>query len=79
MSLLPELLEALATTRIGAFNLTVGNLFGSSVFNMLGIGIADFFYTEGGFLRAINPNITLVGLLAVLLTNYDLTRQFGQD
>lgn len=69
---LPELLAAMAAVRIGAFDLAVGNLFGSSVFNMLGLGLADFFYTEGRFLGDIDPSFALVGLLALLLTNMAL-------
>ena len=69
---LPELLAALAAVRIGAFDLAVGNLFGSSVFNMLGLGLVDFFYTDGRFLGAIDPSFALVGLLALLLTNMAL-------
>jgi cation:H+ antiporter len=65
---LPELLAALAAVRMGAFDLAVGNLFGSSVFNMLGLGLADFFYLEGRFLGAIDPEFALVGLLSLLLT-----------
>lgn len=69
---LPELLAAVAAVRIGAFDLAVGNLFGSSVFNMLGLGLADFFYSDGRFLGAIDPGFALVGLLALLLTNMAL-------
>ncbi|MCP4424365.1 MAG: sodium:calcium antiporter, partial [Chloroflexi bacterium] len=69
---LPELLAALAAVRMGAFDMAVGNLFGSSVFNMLGVGIADFFYTDGRFLAAIDPNFALVALLGMLLTNMAL-------
>jgi cation:H+ antiporter len=65
---LPELLAAWAAIRMGAFDLAVGNLFGSSVFNMLGLGIADFFYLDGRFLGAIDPEFALVGLLSLLLT-----------
>lgn len=65
---LPELLAALAAVRLGAVELAVGNLFGSSVFNMLAVGLADFFYLEGGFLDAINNDFALVGLLGLLLT-----------
>ncbi len=65
---LPELLAALAAVRIGVFDLAVGNLFGSSVFNMLGLGVADFFYLDGRFLGAIDPEFALVGLLGLLLT-----------
>lgn len=69
---LPELLAALAAVRIGAFDLAVGNLFGSIVFNMLGVGVADFFYTEGRFLGDIDPGFALVGLLGLLLTTMAL-------
>lgn len=69
---LPELLAALAAMRIGAFDMAVGNLFGSSVFNMLGLGVADFFYVNGRFLGDIDPNFVLVAVLGMLLTNMAL-------
>lgn len=69
---LPELLAALAAMRMNAFDMAVGNLFGSSVFNMLALGIADFFYLDGRFLGAIDENFVLVGLLGLLLTNMAL-------
>jgi cation:H+ antiporter len=69
---LPELLAALAAMRMNAYDMAVGNLFGSSVFNMLGLGIADFFYLDGRFLGAIDQNFVLVGLLGLLLTNMAL-------
>jgi cation:H+ antiporter len=69
---LPELLAALVAVRMGAFDLAIGNLFGSSVFNMLALGIADLFYFEGRFLGAIDPSFALVGMLALLLTNMAL-------
>ncbi len=64
---LPELLASLAAVRMGAPELAAGNLFGSNVFNMLALGIADFFYTEGSFLAAISNDFALVGLLGLLL------------
>lgn len=69
---LPELLAALTAMRMNAFDMAVGNLFGSSVFNMLGMGIADFFYLDGRFLGAIDPNFALVALLGMLLLNMAL-------
>ncbi len=69
---LPELLAALAAMRMNAFDMAVGNLFGSSVFNMLALGIADFFYLDGRFLGAIDENFVLVGLLGLVLTNMAL-------
>ncbi len=69
---LPELLAALAAVRLGAFDMAVGNLFGSSVFNMFALGLADFFYLDGRFLGAIDPGFALVALLGLLLTNMAL-------
>lgn len=69
---LPELIAALAAMRMNAFDMAVGNLFGSSVFNMLGLGISDFFYTDGRFLAAIDPGFALVGILGLLLINMAL-------
>ena len=69
---LPELLAALAAMRMNAYDMAVGNLFGSSVFNMLALGISDFFYVDGRFLGAIDENFVLVGLLGLLLTNMAL-------
>ena len=37
---LPELMAALAAMRLNAFDMAVGNLFGSSVFNMFGLGLS---------------------------------------
>lgn len=69
---LPELLAALAAVRIGALDMAVGNLLGSSVFNMFALGLADLFYFDGRFLGAIDPNFALVALLGLLLTNMAL-------
>lgn len=69
---LPEFLAAFAAVRMGAFELAVGNLFGSNVFNMLGLGIADGFYSPGRLLGAIDPGFALVGMLGLLLTTMAL-------
>lgn len=65
---LPELLAAWAAVRLGAPEMAVGNLFGSSVFNMLGLGLADFFYVQGSFLNDVSNDFALVALLGLLLT-----------
>lgn len=69
---LPELVAAIAAIRIGAFDMAVGNLFGSSVFNMLALGLSDFFYTDGNFLADIDPAFAMVGLIGIMLTNMAL-------
>lgn len=69
---LPETVAVVAASRIGAYDMAVGNLFGSNVFNMFALGVADVFYTPGRFLGAIDPAFALVALLGLLLTNLAL-------
>ena len=69
---LPELVAVIAAVRLGSFDLAVGNLLGSNVFNMLGLAVADFFLLDGAFLNVIDPGFILVGLLGILLTNMAL-------
>jgi cation:H+ antiporter len=69
---LPELIAAVAAVRLSAFDMAVGNLLGSNVFNMFGLAIADFFLLDGPFLSVIDPAFVLVGLLGMLLTNMAL-------
>jgi cation:H+ antiporter len=69
---LPELVAVVAAARLGAYDMAVGNLFGSNVFNMFALGVADLFYTPGRFLGAIDPAFALVGMLGLLLTNLAL-------
>jgi cation:H+ antiporter len=69
---LPETVAVVAASRLGAYDMAVGNLFGSNVFNMFALGLADAFYTPGRFLGAIDPTFALVGMLGLLLTNLAL-------
>ncbi|MCB9136606.1 MAG: sodium:calcium antiporter [Anaerolineales bacterium] len=69
---LPELVTTIAAARMGAYDLAVGNLFGSNVFNMFALGLTDFFYTKGRFLGAIDGSFALAGMLGLLLTGLGL-------
>jgi cation:H+ antiporter len=63
---LPELVAAVAAVRMGAFDLAVGNLFGSNAFNMvvfLAMDLAD----PGAIFAALDPSHALSAFLAVLL------------
>jgi cation:H+ antiporter len=44
---LPELVTAFAAVRLGAFDLAVGNLFGSNAFNMAGFFFVDVAIAAG--------------------------------
>ena len=65
---LPELATTIAAVRIGAFDLAIGNLFGSNAFNMVALGLTDLFYLPGRFLGVIDPTFALVALLGLILT-----------
>lgn len=69
---LPELVATLAAVRIGAYDLAIGNLFGSNVFNMFALGLTDIFYTQGRFLDIIDPSFAIIGLLVISLTSLGL-------
>lgn len=69
---LPEMVATIAAVRMGAFDLAVGNLFGSNIFNMFALGLTDFFYLDGRFLGAIDSSFAIAGLLALILTSLGL-------
>ncbi len=64
---LPELVASLAAIRIGAYDLAVGNLFGSNAFNMTVLFAADLAYTPGPILAAVDPSQVVAGVGAILL------------
>ncbi|MCU0500484.1 MAG: sodium:calcium antiporter [Anaerolineae bacterium] len=66
---LPELVTTIAAVRLGAFDMAVGNLFGSNAFNIFALGLTDLFFLPGRFLGAIDPAFALVALLGLLLTS----------
>lgn len=76
---LPEATSTLAAIRIGAYDLAVGNLFGSNIFNMFALGLLDFFYTDGRLFSVIDPNLTLAGLTALLLTTIGLIGNLARE
>lgn len=65
---LPEATSTFAAVRLGAYDMAVGNLFGSNLFNMFALGLLDFFYTDGRLLSVIDPTLTIAGLMALVLT-----------
>ena len=69
---LPEMVTSISAIKIGAADMALGNLFGSNMFNMFGIGIADLFYTKGRFLSTVDNSFIVVGMLGVLMTAWGL-------
>ena len=69
---LPEMVTSISAISIGAADMALGNLFGSNMFNMFGIGIADIFYTKGRFLSTVDSSFVVVGMLGVMMTAFGL-------
>jgi len=69
---LPEMVTTISAAKIGADDMAIGNLFGSNMFNMFGLGIADFFFQGGRFFAVIEPSFLLVGTIGLLMTVFAL-------
>lgn len=69
---LPELVTSIAAVRLGAFDLAVGNLFGSNAFNMAGFLFADVAYREGSLLSSVSSTHALTALWSILMMNIGL-------
>ncbi len=63
---LPELMSCLGALRIRSFDLLVGNLFGSNMFNVFTIPFADLAY-RGALLPAGSLNQVVVAALSIVL------------
>jgi cation:H+ antiporter len=64
---LPELVTAIAAVRLGAFDLAVGNLFGSNAFNMAAFFFVDLAYVDGPVFHAVSHAHALTALWSLLL------------
>jgi len=69
---LPELVVSISAVRLGAFDLAVGNLFGSNAFNMAAFFFADLAYRGGGLLSTVSSTHALTALWAIVMMNIGL-------
>lgn len=65
---LPELVVSLAALRLGAFDMAVGNLLGSNVFNMLILGVDDVFYRQGSIFSSISSSHLTSVFITIIMT-----------
>ncbi len=75
---LPELVASLAAVRMGAFDLAVGNVFGSNAFNMVLLIPLDMAYQQGSLLAAVSPNHVLTCLASIIVTCVAVAGQLYQ-
>lgn len=64
---LPELVTAIAAVRLGAFDLAVGNLFGSNAFNMAAFFFVDVAYGSGPLFNSVSDAHAMTALWSILL------------
>jgi cation:H+ antiporter len=64
---LPELVTSLTAVRLQAYDLAVGNLYGSNAFSMVLLAPLDLAYTDGPILGALDTVHALTGLVSVVL------------
>lgn len=64
---LPEITSSSGAAWINAPNLAIGNVFGSTMFNLLIIAIADFAHGPGPLLREVTTGQILTAILGIFL------------
>ena len=69
---LPELVTAFAAVRLGAFDLAIGNLFGSNAFNMAAFFFVDTAYQGGPLLNTVSDSHAMTALWSILLMSMAL-------
>ena len=71
---MPEASTTVASVRMGAADLGVGNLYGSCAFNILVLAVADPFYRQGVLVETLGTEHMAAGLAAILLMTLSLSQ-----
>ena len=69
---LPELVSTISAGRAGADDLVIGNLFGSNMFNMALIGLAEILYQQGKFFTVIDESFLLIAAMGMVMNVFAL-------
>jgi cation:H+ antiporter len=65
---LPEVVVSVAAVKMGAIDLAIGNLFGSIIFNIFILAMADIFFVRGPLLSFASMNHIISALSAIAMT-----------
>jgi len=76
---MPEAAATIAAARMGAADLGVGNLYGSCVFNVIILSLADPFYRQGILVNQSEPAHLVAGGMALLLILFGLVLILGRN
>lgn len=63
----PELVVSISTARIGAFDMFLGNIAGSNLFNIAIVFLIDIFYLKGDVLVDLSPVNMTCGIIAMMM------------
>lgn len=72
---LPELTVTIAAVRLGALDLAIGNLIGSSLFNLVVLGIDDILYVPGSLYAAAAPPHAVSVITGAMMAGALIARQ----
>ncbi len=76
---MPEAAATVGAARIGAADLGIGNLYGSCVFNIIILSLADPFYRQGILVNQSEPAHFVAGGMALLLILFGLVLILGRN
>ena len=65
---LPELIVSISAVRLRSFDLLVGNLLGSNMFNMLIVAIDDTAYVTGSLFKDVSPSHLVSVIVTIVMT-----------
>lgn len=66
---LPELVAAIASIRIGAYDMAVGNVLGSNIFNIMILVVTDVAYTSGSVYQAVSMQHVITAVAGIILSS----------
>lgn len=69
---LPEMVVTLSAFQMGQVDLAVANLFGSNMFNMVALPVADFFYLKGVLLENVSSVHVFTTTVAIAMTGISM-------
>ncbi|HLT58012.1 MAG: sodium:calcium antiporter [Limnochordales bacterium] len=65
---LPEVVATMSAVMAGSYDLAVGNVFGSNIFNMVILLLSDVAYRPGPILAAVDPSHATVALFGLIMS-----------
>ncbi|MFW6270570.1 MAG: sodium:calcium antiporter [Bacillota bacterium] len=69
---LPELATIISAIKIDAYNLAIGNVMGSNIFNMFVIFFADIFYRPGYILASVSEVHMITAMIGIIMSTIAL-------